>query len=169
VSAASGSTIAVRTKVRAAAPEDAALVLQITLTAWQGKVHPSSSVFRETVSDVAQQLVEGGGCILYIAEAPVGSVRFSPVPGAWEVRRMGVLPEHRGQGLALAMMNSVVAEAVRRSVSELRLAVRHDQPRLVEFYAGMGFVPAPEIEYAHANPASPPPTVMRRALARSGA
>jgi GNAT superfamily N-acetyltransferase len=165
----SGSTIAARPSVRAAAPEDAALVLRITLKAWQGKVHPSSSVFRETANEVAQQLDEGGGYILCVADAPVGSVRFSPVPGAWEVRRMGVLPEYRGQCLALLMMNSVVAEAARRGVPELRLAVRHDQGRLIEFYAGMGFALAPDIEYAHANPASPPPTVMRRALARSGA
>ena len=165
----SGFTVTVRPSVRAATLEDAALILQITLKAWQGKVHPSSSVFRETANEVAQQLGEGGGYILCVADAPVGSVRYSPVPGAWEVRRMGVLPEYRGQGLALLMMNSVVAEASRHVVPELRLAVRHDQARLIEFYAGMGFMLAPDIEYAHANPASPPPTVMRRALARSGA
>jgi GNAT superfamily N-acetyltransferase len=163
------STAAVHPLVRAAAPEDAALILQITLKAWRDKVHPSSSVFRETVGDVAQQIAEGRGCILYIADAPVGSVRFAPVPGAWEVRRMGVLPEHRGQGLGLALMNAVVAGALQREVPELRLAVRHDQSSLVEFYSGMGFALAPEIEYAHANPASPPPTVMRRKLAVGGA
>ena len=82
---------------------------------------------------------------------------------------MAVLPEHRGQGLGLVMMTCVIAEAARRGVSELRLAVRHDQPRLIEFYAGMGFALAPEIEYAHANPASPPPTVMRLGLAPGSA
>jgi ribosomal protein S18 acetylase RimI-like enzyme len=165
----SASTVAARLTVREAAPEDAALILRITLEAWRGKVHPSSSVYRETESDVAQQLPEGGGYILKIGDKAAGSVRFSPVPGAWEVRRMGVLPEYRGQGLALAMMNSVVAEAARRCVPELRLAVRHDQLRLIEFYAGLGFELAPEIEYAHANPAVPPPTVMRRLLAVNGA
>lgn len=165
----SGLTGAAPPTVRAAAPEDAALILDITLKAWHGKVHPSSSVFRETVNDVTQQLAEGGGYVLYAAEAPAGSVRFSPVPGAWEVRRMGVLPEHRGLGLGFVLMNAVVAEAARRDVPELRLAVRHDQPRLIEFYASMGFALASEVEYAHANSASPPPTVMRRALARGGA
>src|ERR1700733_1927446 len=163
------STVGVRPSVRAATAEDAALILQITLKAWHSKVHPSSSVFRETADEVAQQLGEGGGYILCVADAPVGSVRYSPVPGAWEVRRMGVLPEYRGQGLALLMMNSVVAEAARCGVPELRLAVRHDQARLIEFYAGMGFALAPDIEYAHANPASPPPTVMRRPLPPTGA
>ena len=49
-------------------------------------------------------------------------------------------------------------------VAELRLGVRADQPRLLDLYAAFGFELAPELEYTHANPVEPAPTVMRRML-----
>lgn len=150
--------------LRPATPEDAALIHAMTFAGWVGRVHQSSSVYRETVADVAQQLTEGGGFILMLDGVPAGSARYSPVHGAWEVRRMGVLPEHRGKGYSALLMEALVVRAREQGISELRLAVRHDQPRLIAFYAGMGYEQAPNVAYAHANPQSPPPTVMLRKL-----
>jgi hypothetical protein len=48
----------------------------------------------------------------------------------------------------------------------LRLAVRHDQPRLLDLYAAYGFELAPELEYSRANPAEPAPVMMRCTLRR---
>jgi len=152
--------------LRAVTPDDAALIAGITLAAWSGRVHPSSSAYRETESDVARQLMEGGGFILSLDNAAIGSARYSPVPGAWEVRRMGVLPAFRGRGYAAILMQAVVQRARDCGVAELRLAVRQDQPRLIAFYAALGYALAPGVEYSHANPQSPPPTVMRRPLPR---
>lgn len=47
---------------------------------------------------------------------------------------------------------------------ELRLGVRSDQPKLLDFYSAFAFELAEELEYAHANPTEPPPSVMRRFL-----
>lgn len=77
---------------------------------------------------------------------------------------MGVLPRWRGKGYALAMMNAVIAHARRSGIFDLRLAVRHDQPRVIEVYANMGFALAPHIIYTHQTPGSPVPTVMQRLL-----
>jgi GNAT superfamily N-acetyltransferase len=159
-----------KTLLRAATPDDAALISRITREAWSGRVDPTSSAFRETENEIAAQLAEGGGFVLHVGDATAGSVRYSPVVGgsaagaAWEVRRMGVLPAHRGRGYALVMMNAVVGHARNSGVFDLRLAVRVDQPRLVDVYAGMGFVLAPDIAYAHASPGSALPIVMRRML-----
>ncbi len=156
--------------LRAATFGDAALISRITREAWSDRVDPASSAFRETENEIAAQLAEGGGFVLYVDGAPAGSVRYSPVAGAssagaaWEVRRMGVLPAHRGRGYALPMMNAIVGHARDSGVFDLRLAVRVDQTRLVNVYAGMGFVLAPDIAYAHASPESAPPVVMRRLL-----
>jgi GNAT superfamily N-acetyltransferase len=158
------------TRVRAATPDDAALISRITRSAWSGRVDPTSSAFRETEDEIAEQLAEGGGFVLYVDDAPGGSVRYSPVAGsspagaAWDIRRMGVLPAHRGRGYALFMMNAVVGHARDSGVFDLRLAVRADQPRLIDVYANMGFAFAPDIAYAHASPGSAPPIVMRRTL-----
>ena len=58
----------------------------------------------------------------------------------------------------------MIHRALAADVTELRLAVRADQPRLLDLYAAYGFELTPELEYTHANPAEPPPTVMRRLL-----
>jgi GNAT superfamily N-acetyltransferase len=164
------SAVQTTTHVRVATPDDAALISRITRGAWSGRVDPASSAFRETENEIAAQLAEGGGFVLYVDNAAVGSVRYSPVAGgspagaAWEVRRMGVLPAHRGRGYALVMMNAVIRHAGDCGVFDLRLAVRSDQPRLIDVYADMGFVLAPDIIYAHASPGSAPPIVMRRIL-----
>jgi GNAT superfamily N-acetyltransferase len=156
--------------LRPATPADAALIAHITRSAWAGRVDPSSSAYRETEAQIAAQLAEGGGFVLHIGTEAAGSARYSPVvDGAsgqtiWEIRRMGVLPAWRGKGYALVMMDAIVAHARRQGIFDLRLAVRYDQPRLIEVYAGMGFALAPDLEYAHASPGSVPPTVMRRTL-----
>jgi hypothetical protein len=43
-----------------------------------------------------------------------------------------------------------------------QLAVRHDQVRLVDFYAGLGYVLADDVELTTPNPRSPPPIGMRK-------
>lgn len=152
--------------LRAATPEDAALIGRLTREAWTGRVSANSSAYRESDADIAQQITEGGGFILCLEDTPIGSARYSPVDGAWEVRRVGVLPPYRGKGYSLLLMEAVTALARERDIAELRLAVRHDQPRLIAFYGEMGYELAPDTEYQHPNPLAPqPPTVMRRSLA----
>ena len=153
--------------VRAATHGDAALIAELTRAAWAGKVAASSSGHRETAAQVAEQLCSGGAFILLDGEAAVGSVRWSPLdldPAIWEIRRMGVLPEWRGANLSQHLLEAVIHQALESGAAELRLAVRSDQPKLIDFYAAFGFELAAELEYAHANPAEPSPAVMRRVL-----
>jgi ribosomal protein S18 acetylase RimI-like enzyme len=77
---------------------------------------------------------------------------------------MSVLPAYRGNSLSQHLLEAVIHRALSASVSELRLAVRADQPRLLDLYAAYGFEVAPELEYTHANPSEPAPIVMRRTL-----
>jgi len=154
--------------IRNATPADAALIQYLTRAAWQGRVAANSSAYRETEEQLARELAEGCGVVLLLGETPIGSVRASPVPGAWEVRRMGVLPAYRARGHAELMMDAIVERAHAAGIAELRLGVRRDQPRLVAFYGKMGFELAPGLGYAHANPAAPEPWVMRRVLTRPG-
>ena len=50
------------------------------------------------------------------------------------------------------------------TLNRLRLAVRADQPKLIDFYTAYEFELAEELEYSHANPLEPAPLVMRRLL-----
>jgi ribosomal protein S18 acetylase RimI-like enzyme len=155
--------------VREANADDAQLIADLTRAAWAGKVTVTSSGHRETAVRVLHDLQEGGGFILMADERAVGSVRWAPVdsePDVWEIMRMGVLPADRGECLSQHLLEAVIHRAQASDINELRLAVRSNQPRLLDLYAAFGFEVAPEVEYTHANPLEPAPTVMRRVLGR---
>jgi ribosomal protein S18 acetylase RimI-like enzyme len=153
--------------VREANLDDAQLIADLTRAAWAGKVAGSSSGHRETASCVLRNLQDGGGFILMRHETPIGSTRWVPLESTqdiWEIIRMGVLPAYRGEHLSQHLLEAVIHRALASDVTELRLGVRADQERLLDLYAAFGFEMAPELEYAHANPQEPTPTVMRRML-----
>ncbi|MBC3871355.1 GNAT family N-acetyltransferase [Undibacterium oligocarboniphilum] len=153
--------------IREAAIADAALITALTRSCWAGSVAPSSAAHREIPVIVAQDLSGGGAFLLFAGQEPVGSVRWAAPdtnPHLWEVRRMGILPAYRQQALSRLLLEAVITAAGIRSIAELRLAVRHDQPHFLQLYAGYGFELAPGLAYAHANPEEPAPYVMRRFL-----
>ena len=153
--------------VREATLDDARLIADLTRASWAGKVAATSSGHAETVERVTQHLQVGGGFILLVDDTPAGSVRWLPHetdPGVWETLRMGILPAWRGHNLSQHLLEAVIHCALAADVTELRLGVRTDQPRLLDLYAAFGFESAPELEYSHANPLEPAPAVMRRVL-----
>ena len=153
--------------VREATKDDAKLIAELTRAAWAGKVSVTSSGHRETAVLVAEHLRDGGGFVLLVDERPVGSVRWLPLDSerdVWEVCRMGVLPEYRGSNLSQHLLEAVIHHGLASGVEEVRLAVRADQPKLIDFYTAFEFELAEELEYSHANPMEPPPLVMRRTL-----
>jgi GNAT superfamily N-acetyltransferase len=153
--------------VLAASDNDADLIAGLTRAAWNGKVSASSSGHREHAQRVADDLRQGGGFVLLADDVPVGSVRWVPHDAdadVWEILRMGVLPAHRGANLSQHLLEAVIHHAQASGVEELRLAVRSDQPKLLDFYAAFAFELAEELEYSHANRAEPEPAVMRRFL-----
>lgn len=153
--------------VREAGVSDAPLIAELTRAAWLGKVAASSSGHHETAERVSEHLRAGGGFILMLDGEPVGSVRFTPHDGdqhTWEILRMGVLPHCRGRNLSQHLLEAVIHHALAGNAQQLRLAVRSDQPRLLDLYAAYAFELAEELDYLHANPSEPPPRVMRRYL-----
>jgi GNAT superfamily N-acetyltransferase len=153
--------------VREASFDDAQLLADLTRSAWAERVAPNSSGHHEEADGVIRHLRDGGGFVLLVADTPAGSVRWLPHdadPDVWDILRMGVLAAHRGKGLSQYLLEAVIHRALVSDVNELRLAVRTDQDRLLDLYATYEFEVAPELEYAHANPHGPAPTVMRRRL-----
>lgn len=155
--------------LRLATLDDAPLIAELTRGAWSERVAASSSGHRESAQQVSEHLQLGGGFILLNGEDAIGSVRWLPLESeasVWQILRMGVLPQWRGQQLSQHLLEAVIHQAQASHIEELRLAVRHDQPRLLDLYAAHGFELALELEYAQANPAEPAPSVMRRMLRR---
>jgi N-acetylglutamate synthase-like GNAT family acetyltransferase len=153
--------------VREATKDDAKLIAELTRAAWAGKVSVTSSGHRETAVIVAEHLRDGGGFVLEIDNQAVGSVRWLPLDAeqdVWEICRMGVLPAYRGSNLSQHLLEAVIHHSLTSGIEEVRLAVRADQPRLIDFYTAYEFELAEELEYSHANPLEPAPLVMRRQL-----
>ena len=155
--------------LREATLADAPLMAQLTRDAWRGRVAAGSTGHTESEARALADLQSGGGFILLGDETPAGSVRWLPADGesdVWEIVRMGILPSWRGRQLSEQLLEAVIHQAQAADIAELRLAVRHDQPRLLDLYAAYGFELAPELEYSRANPAEPAPIMMRRTLKR---
>jgi ribosomal protein S18 acetylase RimI-like enzyme len=153
--------------VQEATKDDAKLIAELTRAAWAGKVSVTSSGHRETAVLVAEHLRDGGGFVLLVDGQPVGSVRWLPLDAeqdVWEVCRMGVLPAYRGSNLSQHLLEAVIHHGLACGIEEVRLAVRADQPKLIDFYTAFEFELAEELEYSHANPMEPAPLVMRRSL-----
>jgi GNAT superfamily N-acetyltransferase len=162
-------------ELRTATLEDAALIARLTRECWVGKP-ANSSGYTETTETVEKSLREGHAIIMYLEGVPVGSVRWYPIMGestpevtyygaiAWEIGRLGILPAYRGRGLSTWLMNEIIIRATSSGIEELRLAVRTDEPGLLEFYKRQGFFEDSSIKYSHANPKSQPPITMRKYL-----
>jgi GNAT superfamily N-acetyltransferase len=125
-------------------------------------------VFRETPETVAAQIAKGGGAILMHGDEAIGSGRWVAVPGPggqgeWmEVKRIGVLPAFRKQGLGARILAALETDGRAAGKEGAQLAVRVDQPRLIDFYAVLGYAPADDVELTTTNPRSPHPHGMRK-------
>ncbi len=125
-------------------------------------------MFRETPETVAAQIAKGGAVLLEAAGEPIGSGRWVRVPGPggeadWmEIKRIGVLLAGTRQGLGEVILRALEEMGREASMAGAQLAIRTDQPRLVDFYASLGYALAGDVELTTINPLSPPPIGMRK-------
>lgn len=145
------------------------LLRDVMVRCWTGTVAEDSSAYRETADSIDQQLARGGAVIVFEGQEPVGAGRFHPVPGPvgdprkWvEIKRVGVLKTHRKLGLGAPLIAALEEAAAARGYAGVQLGVRHDQPRLVTFWSGLGYKLADDVTLHTVNPLTPTPTFMRK-------
>ncbi|MCC9069266.1 ribosomal protein S18-alanine N-acetyltransferase [Arthrobacter cryoconiti] len=68
------------------------------------------------------------------------------LPPTGDIQTIGVLPEFEGRGIARAMLDELIAEAVRRGAMDIMLEVSSTNPRAQELYRRYGF------EHIHTRP-----------------
>ncbi len=124
--------------IRAMVPGDARVVAGLIRTAFAAidtPLDPAPSALRETEQRIRTHLLTGGGA-LYGVE---GCVLWAERDGLY-VGRLAVLPEHRGQGIAHALLAHAeqMARAMRqpRIHLEVRLALAGNR----RLFARAGFV-----------------------------
>lgn len=69
----------------------------------------------------------------------VGYAGLMCVPPVGDIQTIGVLPEFEGRGIARAMLDELIAEAVRRGAQEMMLEVSANNPRAQNMYQRYGF------------------------------
>ena len=89
---------------------------------------------------VAQLEVDGGD----VLDVGCGGIRPVPgVPSTCELKRLFVVPEARGRGIARALLERLEEEAVRLGYTMLWLETGTEQPEAIALYESHGYEPIP--------------------------
>ena len=114
--------------------------------------YPGASIEGLLPGDVTDRLVF---LVARIGSRPVacGAVReLDPATG--EIKRMFVRPEHRGQGVARAILAALEARAGELGYATLRIETGSRQPEAVGLYTSAGYVAIPPFGKYVGNPYS---------------
>jgi putative acetyltransferase len=118
-------------------PEAVALI--DALDAYQKPLYPAESHHGIDIAALLQP-----GVVFALARTAdgqaVGCGAFVPEGGWAELKRMYVLPGHRGQGVARELLAFLEAEAVRRGIGVMRLETGNLQPQALRFYESAGYL-----------------------------
>ena len=128
-------------EVDAVRGEAAEVVHELTRAVYAGyaALDPPSGALSEGLEQVRSELDEYGGAVARIDGEVVGCLRLQDRDDRLLVRRVAVASEHRGQGVARAMIEWCLDEAARRGARALMLGVREQLPANRRVWERLGF------------------------------
>jgi putative acetyltransferase len=148
--------------VRAGDPEVSALLEQLT-----AELADAGYTSEQTFGYSVRQLEEAGVHLVGVRRGDrlvgIGGVELQ-ADGLAELKRFYVVPEHRGSGIADAMLTALVDHARERGAAFLRLETGDKQGAAIAFYRRHGFVEVPRFGPYTASTTS---VCMQRQLAAS--
>ena len=106
---------------------------------YAGVLPQESGALRETVEDVRTAMAQGGAAIAFLGETAVGSARFLPEADALYVGRVAVLPTHRRQGVASALMQFLEGVARGMNRPKVHIGVRESLASNLALYERLGY------------------------------
>ncbi len=127
--------------VRRVGPSSASVVLSIIQEAFGNRpaLNPPADALSDTEASIATRLALNGGLLAKLDDEPVGTLLFDPVGDTTYLRRVGILPQAQGHGIAGAMIESAV-EAWTGRATRLAVVAREELPKTVGFWAHRGFI-----------------------------
>lgn len=127
-------------------PEAAATILAIVREAFGARppLDPPADAAGETEETMAARLAPYGGLLATLDGEPVGALVLDPAVDehgrTMYLRRFAVLPSHQGHGVAHAMVDAAVADALEHGgFVDLTVVARQELPRTVRFWERQGF------------------------------
>jgi len=132
--------------VREASATDAATVTEVIHRAFAGRppLDPPSTALSETEEGVRAALTAGSGLLAEVDGEPAGSMIFAEVADEagtlLSLRRVSVLPQWQGRGVATAMVGVAEDAARRRGLAGVRLIARRELTGTVAFWRRRGYL-----------------------------
>ncbi|CAN5195582.1 hypothetical protein BH09ACT12_BH09ACT12_25570 [soil metagenome] len=126
--------------VRRVGAGSAAVVLAIIQDAFGNRpaLNPPADALSDTEASIATRLALNGGLLAKLDGEPVGTLLFDPVGDSMYLRRVGILSQAQGYGIAGAMIESAVDAWTGRK-TRLAVVAREELPKTVGFWVRRGF------------------------------
>jgi tRNA threonylcarbamoyladenosine biosynthesis protein TsaE len=103
---------------------------------------PPATALEETVDTIREALDAHGGLLVEHDGSPLGALLFEPKGRLLGLRRVGVLAEVRGYGVAAQMASRAREIAQELGFTGLQLEARVELPATINFWRNLGYVEA---------------------------
>ena len=119
---------------------DARALIRAHISAHSSAHDPASTAALVAALPAPYEPPAGGLWVAYEYGTPLGCVALHAIgPNTGEIKRMYVEPEHRGRGVARALLERVIEEARRRNYDTLRLGTLSTMHAAQTLYTSAGF------------------------------
>lgn len=127
--------------LRLAIPDDAARMLHVIRSAFAARrpVDPPAEALSDDVADIRQALDEGRGICAVSGGEIVACLLIAVHGHTATLRRVSVLPEHAGGGIATALVEAAVSVAADLGLTNVELLTRREFPELLAWWQHHGF------------------------------
>lgn len=141
--------------LRLAGRDDAAVMLEVVRAAFSARppVDPPAEYLSDTIADLQRRLDAAPGVLALIGEQVVGCLLLSLDADVAGLHRVSVLPDHRREGIAEAMVRGALDVASDLGARRLELLSRREFPETRRWWEQHGF---------HAERDTDTGTIMRR-------
>jgi ribosomal protein S18 acetylase RimI-like enzyme len=106
----------------------------------RGVLDPPSSSLDKSPQSVTQELQTSKAIVAVVDAKIVGCVFYAHKEDYVYLAHLAVLPEHRGLGIAKALVQEVEEKARAQNINNIRLSVRLTLEKTRGFYQSLGYV-----------------------------
>lgn len=133
-------------QVRLATAADAPGMLRVSQTAFSARrpAGPPPAALSDSLADVERALAKGWGVCAFDGGRMVGSLLVARDGETATLRRVCVLPDAAGRGVAKAMVGGAVSLAVDEGLKRVEVLCRREFPELAGWWGKHGFGPLRE-------------------------
>ncbi|MEZ5086500.1 MAG: tRNA (adenosine(37)-N6)-threonylcarbamoyltransferase complex ATPase subunit type 1 TsaE [Tessaracoccus sp.] len=127
--------------LRLAVPEDSQALLGVIREAFSARppVDPPAAALAEDENSIRAALDEGFGVLAEVDGKPVAGLLVQLTGSLAMLRRVSVLPEASGAGVARTMVEAAALAAVDAGATRVELFARREFPQLIAWWERLGF------------------------------